>query len=169
MCRLRNGYSLASMSHHLDTMWVGLHSHVGNVTVGNCARAWGNHELPLLNSPTHRRRNAFLAHFQSSRRSGDHRPRSDRLRRRWRQQYDTQPQLTRTRSSLPTATNRRTRCSPPTPTRSYGGRVVELLFEGLRGYDSDGKPVNALAESIETTDSQNWTIKVKSGPEVHQR
>jgi len=45
----------------------------------------------------------------------------------------------------------------------YGGRVVELLFEGLRTYDADGKPVNALAESIETTDSQNWTIKVKQG------
>lgn len=45
----------------------------------------------------------------------------------------------------------------------YGGRVVELLFEGLRAYDPSGKPVNALAESIETTDSQNWTIKVKSG------
>ncbi|MCP8998532.1 ABC transporter substrate-binding protein [Pseudarthrobacter sp. RMG13] len=45
----------------------------------------------------------------------------------------------------------------------YGGRVVELLFEGLRTYDADGKPVNALAESIESSDAQNWTIKVKQG------
>jgi oligopeptide transport system substrate-binding protein len=45
----------------------------------------------------------------------------------------------------------------------YGGRVVELLFEGLRTYDADGKPVNALAESIESSDAQNWTIKVKKG------
>ena len=44
-----------------------------------------------------------------------------------------------------------------------GGRVVELLFEGLRAYDPNGKPVNALAESIETTDAQHWTIKVKQG------
>jgi oligopeptide transport system substrate-binding protein len=52
---------------------------------------------------------------------------------------------------------------PANTNEVYGGRVVELLFEGLRAYDADGKAVNALAESIETTDSQNWTIKVKSG------
>jgi oligopeptide transport system substrate-binding protein len=52
---------------------------------------------------------------------------------------------------------------PANTTEVYGGRVVELLFEGLRTYGPDGKPVNALAESIETTDSQNWTIKVKQG------
>ncbi|WP_144659625.1 ABC transporter substrate-binding protein [Paenarthrobacter nicotinovorans] len=52
---------------------------------------------------------------------------------------------------------------PANTNEVYGGRVVELLFEGLRTYDADGKPVNALAESIDTTDSQNWTIKVKSG------
>jgi oligopeptide transport system substrate-binding protein len=52
---------------------------------------------------------------------------------------------------------------PANSNEVYGGRVVELLFEGLRTYDASGKPVNALAESIETTDSQNWTIKVKQG------
>ncbi|MFI2563099.1 ABC transporter substrate-binding protein [Paenarthrobacter sp. NPDC018779] len=52
---------------------------------------------------------------------------------------------------------------PANTNEVYGGRVVELLFEGLRSYDANGKPVNALAESIDTTDSQNWTIKVKSG------
>ena len=45
----------------------------------------------------------------------------------------------------------------------YGGRVVELLFEGLTSYDPSGKSVNALAESIESPDGQNYTIKVKSG------
>ena len=45
----------------------------------------------------------------------------------------------------------------------YGGRVVELLFEGLRTYGPDGKPVEALAESIESSDAQTWTIKVKGG------
>jgi oligopeptide transport system substrate-binding protein len=52
---------------------------------------------------------------------------------------------------------------PANTNEVYGGRVVELLFEGLRAYDASGKPVNALAESIETEDSQNWTIKVKPG------
>ncbi|MGN7199181.1 peptide ABC transporter substrate-binding protein [Arthrobacter sp. SAFR-044] len=45
----------------------------------------------------------------------------------------------------------------------YGGRVVNLLFEGLRTYDANGKAVNSLAESIESPDAQNWTIKVKQG------
>lgn len=52
---------------------------------------------------------------------------------------------------------------PANTNEVYGGRVVELLFEGLRTYDADGKPVNSLAESIETEDSQTWTIKVKDG------
>ena len=52
---------------------------------------------------------------------------------------------------------------PGNTNESNGLRVVELLFEGLRAYDASGKPVKALAESIDTRDSQNWTIKVKSG------
>ncbi|KSU66456.1 MULTISPECIES: peptide ABC transporter substrate-binding protein [Micrococcaceae] len=44
-----------------------------------------------------------------------------------------------------------------------GGRVMDLLFTGLVSYDAKGAPVNELAESIETTDSQNYTIKIKSG------
>ena len=52
---------------------------------------------------------------------------------------------------------------PANTNEENGGRVVELLFEGLRVYDPSGKPVNALAESIETVDAQNWTIKVKNG------
>lgn len=52
---------------------------------------------------------------------------------------------------------------PANTNEENGGRVVELLFEGLRAYDPSGKPVNALAESIETLDAQNWTMKVKKG------
>ncbi len=52
---------------------------------------------------------------------------------------------------------------PAATNEVYGARAVELLYEGLRVYDANGKPVNALAESIETTDAQNWTIKVKQG------
>ena len=52
----------------------------------------------------------------------------------------------------------------PGGTNESGGlRVIELLFEGLRAYDPNGKPINALAESIETADSQNWIIKIKPG------
>lgn len=52
---------------------------------------------------------------------------------------------------------------PANTNESNGGRIVELLFEGLQAYDPKGAPVNALAESIETADAQNWTIKVKKG------
>lgn len=44
-----------------------------------------------------------------------------------------------------------------------GGRVMDLIFTGLVSYDVSGRTVNELAESIETTDSQNYTIKIKSG------
>jgi oligopeptide transport system substrate-binding protein len=52
---------------------------------------------------------------------------------------------------------------PANTNEVYGGRVVELLFEGLRSYDASGKAVNELADSIESPDAQNWTIKVKQG------
>ncbi|MBT2520038.1 ABC transporter substrate-binding protein [Arthrobacter sp. ISL-28] len=52
---------------------------------------------------------------------------------------------------------------PADTNEDYGSRVIELLFEGLRAYDPEGKPINALAESIETVDAQNWIIKVKRG------
>ncbi|WP_066292985.1 peptide ABC transporter substrate-binding protein [Arthrobacter sp. B6] len=52
---------------------------------------------------------------------------------------------------------------PANTNEVYGGRVVELLFEGLTSYDPSGKSVNALAESIESPDGQNYTIKVKTG------
>ncbi|NYE95090.1 oligopeptide transport system substrate-binding protein [Psychromicrobium silvestre] len=45
----------------------------------------------------------------------------------------------------------------------FGGRIVDMLFQGLRSYDANGKPVNELAESIDTSDSQNYTIKIKTG------
>ena len=44
-----------------------------------------------------------------------------------------------------------------------GGRVMDLIFTGLVSYDLDGKPVNELAESIETSDAKMYTIKIKSG------
>ena len=44
-----------------------------------------------------------------------------------------------------------------------GGKVMDLLFSGLVSYDAKGATVNELADSIETTDSVNYTIKIKSG------
>lgn len=44
-----------------------------------------------------------------------------------------------------------------------GGRVVDLLFAGLVSYNADGSVTNEVAESIETEDNQNYTIKLKSG------
>ncbi|WP_125617018.1 ABC transporter substrate-binding protein [Specibacter cremeus] len=44
-----------------------------------------------------------------------------------------------------------------------GGRVMDLLFSGLVSYDATGKTVNEMADSITTTDSQKYTIKLKSG------
>ncbi|MDO4243273.1 MAG: ABC transporter substrate-binding protein [Actinomyces sp.] len=44
-----------------------------------------------------------------------------------------------------------------------GGRVVDLLFEGLVSYAADGSVVNEVAESIETEDNQHFTVKLKSG------
>jgi oligopeptide transport system substrate-binding protein len=44
-----------------------------------------------------------------------------------------------------------------------GGRVMDLLFSGLVSYDAKGATQNELAESIDTKDSQHYTIKIKSG------
>lgn len=52
----------------------------------------------------------------------------------------------------------------PTNTNEVGGgRVVDMLWSGLVYYDAEGKSINEVAESIETEDSQNYTIKLKSG------
>ncbi|MBM6622346.1 ABC transporter substrate-binding protein [Micrococcaceae bacterium RIT802] len=51
----------------------------------------------------------------------------------------------------------------PTNTNEVGGgAVLDLIFAGLISYDADGKPQNEVAESIETKDSQNYTIKLKA-------
>ncbi|MBD1543584.1 ABC transporter substrate-binding protein [Arthrobacter sp. IA7] len=52
---------------------------------------------------------------------------------------------------------------PADASESGGIKVVKLMFAGLVSYDPSGKPVNELAESIEGTDGQHFTIKVKKG------
>ena len=52
----------------------------------------------------------------------------------------------------------------PTNTNEVGGgRVVDLLFAGLVSYKADGSVVNEVAESIETTDNQHFTLTLKDG------
>jgi len=44
-----------------------------------------------------------------------------------------------------------------------GGKIEDLIFAGLVYYDAKGAAKNEVAESITTKDSQNYTIKLKSG------
>lgn len=52
---------------------------------------------------------------------------------------------------------------PANTNETGGGKLLDLLFAGLVYYEADGKTHNDMAESIETTDSKVWTIKVKQG------
>ncbi len=45
-----------------------------------------------------------------------------------------------------------------------GGAVLNMIFTGLVAYDpKTSKPSNANADSITSTDQQNWTVKLKPG------
>jgi len=49
-----------------------------------------------------------------------------------------------------------------------GGNVIDALTTGLVNYDpKDASPKNAMAESIETSDNTNFTIKIKKGWKFH--
>ena len=52
---------------------------------------------------------------------------------------------------------------PTNTNETSGGKIIDAIFAGLVFYEADGKPQNDLAESIETTDAQNYTIKIKAG------
>lgn len=57
---------------------------------------------------------------------------------------------------------------PANTTETNGGKVVDYLWTGLIRYPNDGgAPVNALAESIDTTDSKVYTIKIKPNTKFH--
>ena len=52
----------------------------------------------------------------------------------------------------------------PTNTNEVGGgKILDLIFAGLVYYDAEGAAHNEVAESIETEDSQNYTITIKEG------
>lgn len=42
-----------------------------------------------------------------------------------------------------------------------GGRILDLLFAGLVYYDESGQTQMDVAESIDSTDSKVWTVKIK--------
>ncbi|MEU5691635.1 ABC transporter substrate-binding protein [Actinosynnema sp. NPDC020468] len=57
---------------------------------------------------------------------------------------------------------------PGNTTETGGGRAIDPMFTGLIEYSPvDAKPVNAMAESIETKDSKVFTVKIKSGWKFH--
>ncbi|MGI4893917.1 MAG: peptide ABC transporter substrate-binding protein, partial [Janthinobacterium lividum] len=52
----------------------------------------------------------------------------------------------------------------PTNTNEVGGgRLLDSLWAGLVYYKADGSPENDIADSLESTDGQNYTIKIKAG------
>ncbi|MFE8952171.1 ABC transporter substrate-binding protein [Streptomyces althioticus] len=53
---------------------------------------------------------------------------------------------------------------PSNTNEVQGGKVLDMIFRGLKRYDPEtGEAQDMLAESIETEDSQNFTITVKDG------
>ncbi|MET9853538.1 ABC transporter substrate-binding protein [Streptomyces sp. NPDC006450] len=53
---------------------------------------------------------------------------------------------------------------PANTNEVQGGKVLDMIFRGLKRYDPEtGEANNFLAEKIETTDSQNFTITLKDG------
>lgn len=52
---------------------------------------------------------------------------------------------------------------PTNTNETGGGKIIDLLFAGLVYYQADGTAANDMAESIETEDSQNYTIKIREG------
>jgi len=57
---------------------------------------------------------------------------------------------------------------PANTTETNGGKIVDYMWTGLVRYPNDGSaPVKALAESIDTTDSKTYTIKIKPNTKFH--
>ncbi|RSS80179.1 ABC transporter substrate-binding protein [Streptomyces sp. WAC06614] len=53
---------------------------------------------------------------------------------------------------------------PANTNEVQGGKVLAMIFRGLKQYDpKTGEATNMLAEKIDTTDQQNFTITLKSG------
>ncbi|MER7570801.1 ABC transporter substrate-binding protein [Streptomyces sp. NPDC126514] len=51
---------------------------------------------------------------------------------------------------------------PANTNEVQGGKVLDMIFRGLKRYDPEtGEAMDMLAEKIETTDSQNFTVTIK--------
>ncbi|TAJ49900.1 MAG: ABC transporter substrate-binding protein [Herbiconiux sp.] len=50
---------------------------------------------------------------------------------------------------------------PTNTNETGGGKIIDAIFAGLEYYDASGAPQLDVAESIETDDSQTFTIKIK--------
>ncbi len=51
---------------------------------------------------------------------------------------------------------------PTNTNETGGGKIVDSIFAGLVSYDATGAASNDVADSITTTDAQNYTIKLKA-------
>ena len=65
-------------------------------------------------------------------------------------------------------------CNPENPLvpsntgETCGGDIIDAIIAKLVHYDAEtAKPKNDIAESIETTDNQNFTVKLKPGYKFH--
>jgi oligopeptide transport system substrate-binding protein len=57
---------------------------------------------------------------------------------------------------------------PANTTETGGGKIIDFMWTGLVSYPNDGSaPVNAVAQSIKTTDSKVYTITLKQGTKFH--
>lgn len=54
---------------------------------------------------------------------------------------------------------------PTNTNETGGGKILDAIFAGLVYYEADGTAQNDMAESIETDDSQTYTITIKEGQE----
>ena len=52
---------------------------------------------------------------------------------------------------------------PSATNETGGGKIIDAIFSGLVYYDATGAPQNEVADSITTTDSQTFTVKLKDG------
>ncbi|GAA4675205.1 ABC transporter substrate-binding protein [Streptomyces chumphonensis] len=53
---------------------------------------------------------------------------------------------------------------PANTNEVQGGKVLDMIFTGLKEYDPEtGEAKDAMAESIETDDQQTFTVKIKEG------
>lgn len=68
-----------------------------------------------------------------------------------------------------TLTNPENPLIPGNTSESEGAQIIDALFTGLVTYDVDDSKVemNGVAESVESEDKTNWTIKLKEGWTFH--